>query len=385
MELLKDIPIDSLKLAAWDVRRKPYPQDQFGALKLSIETNGLIYPLSAARMKNGDLLVMAGRHRLKAIKELGWKTVPLLVTYENVEEEKIRNITIQENKSRHGIDDVETGYGILARFEPAGYNKQQTIEGVKAIDNWFAHNTSHKVDWNQLNNWVVQLDKHRGDPTNPLVKDEIFRNLCKSMGISPKYQYQCLQIVTQLEPEILQEAIKAGLNSKKKLLLTHTKIRSHPKLQKQLIRKIKDESADNASVIVRQTINDLETGYIEKEGTSYVYSGKPRDKIEKEPKTEINEKNHESYYLKVMATTHKYLFQMIGKPLAKGEHTYKKESVETSSEHRYKIVKSLTGDVRALTSLHDILELARLVTKNMLEIIDAELDVAVQKNEMNRR
>ena len=63
------------------------------------------------------------------------------------------------------------------------------------------------------------------------VPDEKFIEICRKIAKTPKYQYQLLQIVVDLDPDVLVETQKIGLDTKKKSLLTHTKLRNHPKLQ----------------------------------------------------------------------------------------------------------------------------------------------------------
>jgi len=383
MELIQ-VPVHSIKKSKWDVRRTPYPEEDFENLKISISTNGLIHPIAVVRTENKDLVIVAGRHRLKAIKQLGWKNIPAVVLFNDATEGEIRNLTTQENRQRYGINDIETGYAILARFEPEGYKPEQVIEGVKSIDNWFAHNIGK--GWKELIEELSSSIIKRGPKESPLRNDPKFIKLCRSMAISPKYQYQCLQVILQLDPKILQKATKSGLTTKKKLLLTHTKLREHPKLQEDLITEIKHLDFGPAAIVVRQVINDLETGYIKKDGSSYTYSGKGKDSREKvsdDPNTE--ERTRKSYYLKLMEASHKMTYQLVGRALTKGEYKYTKEIVENGNEYRYQVVKSFNGDIRQLNSLRETLVLMRIAANDMLEIIDSELEVAAKKQEMSSR
>jgi hypothetical protein len=80
----------------------------------------------------------------------------------------------------------------------AGYTKDQTIKGVKSIDNWFSNNTTHKVDWDSfIHNNVMYKDQVRQrEETSPLRYDPKFIEICKDIGFVPKYQYQLMQLVT---------------------------------------------------------------------------------------------------------------------------------------------------------------------------------------------
>jgi len=381
-----EVPIESINPSKWDIRRRPEDPEEFAALKKSIQEDGLFFPLLVARTENGDLVIMAGRRRLKALKELGWKTVPVFVQIEKVSETQLRKITLKENVIRRGLIDTERGYGILAVFEGEGYTPTQTISGIKSIDNWFSHYCKNKTDWPVLHNSVMQ--KGKGPAANVLLYDTKFCKLCEEMDFSPKYQYQLLQIVLQLDPSVLTEAENHGLNTHKKLLLTHSKIRDHPKIQKALIPKIKNLSEKQAEITVRQAASDLETGYLTKDGTSYTYSGKgseARDKIQSNPKKEETGEKKEAYYLKLMEAVDRVTFLLTGRAITKGETTYTKEIVDNNKEHRYKIVKSFDGDIRELNSLHNAMKIAQRAINDILEIIDSELDVSDKKREMSKR
>jgi len=383
-----EVPIESVNPSKWDIRRRPEDPEEFAALKKSIQEDGLFFPLLVARTEQGDLVIMAGRRRLKALKELGWKTVPVFVQIEKVSETQLRKITLKENVIRRGLIDSERGYGILAVFEGEGYTASQTISGIKSIDNWFSQHTNNKTDWKEFHNSVMKVTRQKPSKTSELRRDEKFCKLCEEMDFSPKYQYQLLQIVLQLDPSVLTEAENHGLNTHKKLLLTHSKIRDHPKIQKALIPKIKNLTEKQAEIIVRQAASDLETGYLTRDGTSYTYSGKgseARDKVQSNPKKEETGEKKEAYYLKLMEAVDRVTFLLTGRAITKGETTYTKEIVDNNKEHRYKIVKSFDGDIRELNSLHNAMKIAQRAINDILEIIDSELDISDKKREMSRR
>lgn len=41
-------------------------------------------------------------------------------------------------------------------------------------------------------------------PTNPLRHDPKFIEIRKDIGFEPKYQYQLMQLVTQIQPEVFE-------------------------------------------------------------------------------------------------------------------------------------------------------------------------------------
>jgi hypothetical protein len=208
-------------------------------------------------MSNSDkLTIIAGKRRFKAVKELGWKQIPVIVLLEDATETDIKIIQVTENLQRKELKDVEAGFAVLTSFESAGFiDHNEIIKGVKSIDNWFVQHANHKANWDSfIYNSVVNKkeEKRKREETSELRYDEKFVNICKSISLSPKYQYQLLQVVLQLDPDVLVDAQKIGLSTKKKMLLTHSKLRKHPQLQKDLIKDIATKTDKEAEYKVRQ-------------------------------------------------------------------------------------------------------------------------------------
>jgi hypothetical protein len=75
-------------------------------------------------------------------------------------------------------------------------------------------NIKGKVNWDFLiQNCILYKDqKRKREETSELRYDPKFIEICKSIHRSPKYQYQLMQIVLQLDPDVLAEAHKAELH-----------------------------------------------------------------------------------------------------------------------------------------------------------------------------
>ena len=99
--------------------------------------------------------------------------------------------------------------GILKMYTDGGYTGQQAIQGVKSIDNWFGAHP--KKTWDDLIE-VTSSIKKSGPQVNELRFDPKFIEICKSIGNAPKYQYQMLQIILQIDPDVLIHAQKAELS-----------------------------------------------------------------------------------------------------------------------------------------------------------------------------
>lgn len=207
------MPIESLKLARWDIRREDQEDEMLESLKNSILEHGLFNPLTVVRMSNSQkLIIMAGKRRFNALKELECKQIPVNVVLEDATETDIRVIKVNENLQIDELEDVAKGFGILATYESKGYTDQEkTIQGVKSIDNYLRNNKGKTFDdlleLRELSS--VNSKRGRGRPlVTDLRSDEKFVNICRGIALVPKYQYQLLQIVVQLDPAVLIEAQK---------------------------------------------------------------------------------------------------------------------------------------------------------------------------------
>ena len=357
-----EVPIDSLQLGEWDIRRTTETPEEFGSFKNSIQENGLIYPLTVAKMSNieGDSIVIAGRRRLKVLKALGWKTVPVIVQFKDVTETELRRITLSENLHRKNLADIEKGFGIVAVYEAAGYTSEQAIKGAKSIDNWFGNNK--KRTWDELRNSVPLP----GPETNLLRFDKNFVDVCKSIHNSPKYQYQLMQIVLQLDPDVLATTQKAGLSRQKKLLLTKSQLRNHPSIEKNLIPKLQKVGPKQGEVLVNQKLRERETGYIESSpapaSKEFVYSEKPASEKKKVQKGDTNKilDLPTTIELDIVNESNKLIHLLTGRAITKGERGYSEEIINKNKERMYKIAKSLNKDIRFIEGLEESLGILEL-------------------------
>lgn len=94
--------------------------------------------------KTNKLIIIAGRRRFRAVKVLGWKTVRVLIPFQDITKTELLTITLIENLHRKDLTDVEKGFGIVAVYEAAGYTGEQAIYGAKAIDNYYGKNPDAK-------------------------------------------------------------------------------------------------------------------------------------------------------------------------------------------------------------------------------------------------
>jgi ParB/RepB/Spo0J family partition protein len=375
-----------LKLARWDIRREDEDPESFESFKNSITEHGLFNPLTVARMSNSDkFTIMAGKRRFKAVKELGWKQIPVNVLLEDATETDIRIIKINENLQRDELKDLESSFAILAAYETAGYTDQQAIYGTKKIDNMVTNlrnGSTYDERWDEIQTKLANSKSIKG---GILDIDENFVNICRSIALQPKYQYQLLQIVVQLDPDVLVEAQKIGLTKKKKMLLTHSKLKGHPQLQKDLIKDIATKTDKEAAHTVRQKVTDLETGYIKKVGNQYWINGVPtRDKIPKSEKKQKEDVDKPASDFKIVKASHELIRILLGgRALTHGEYEYNKNIIDKNTEAMYKIVKSC--NVRQLISIEQALGITEYTIKEMLKIVGSELNIKQEKEKLTSK
>ena len=192
-----DVPIEKLKLARWDIRKEAEDdedQEEIESLKQSISDHGLFNPLSVVRTRDSDkYTVSGGRRRFRALKELGWKQIPVNVIVEDATETDIKVIAVNENLQRKELKDVEKGFGILSVFESNGYTGVQAIQGTKSMDNYFSkHRQAKGLDERNLVPLIQETVNRRHESArNNFVPDEKFIGVVRSIAKTPKYQYQC--------------------------------------------------------------------------------------------------------------------------------------------------------------------------------------------------
>ena len=213
--------------------------------------------------------------------------------------------------------------------------------------------------------------KKRGKKINPALLDKNFVKTCKMVAYSPKYQYQILQETRDIPKKVLKKASDLGLSGQKTRLLTHTKLREHPKVQQKLVSDLaKKQSTDVARDKIYQTISDLQTGALKKEGQSYVRHDSLRQNVSKETKeANLSEATKAS---RIRAECKKLIQTTTNETLPKSEIRYEKEHVHKGRDYQVNIVKLI--DESELTQLEANLQIAKYAIDQLLNLIEREFD-----------
>lgn len=371
-EDIMNIAISNITIAEWDARTEPEDKTELEELANSVKQHGFINPLTAIKIGN-KYRILAGRRRLAAAKMIGLKTVPVYVNPHVVNE---KTISLLENTQRKNLTETEKGLGYMAVFQSEGFTDNDEVrKALKAIHNW---RQRHKDEPETM---IVSSSKHDPNEKNPFLKDEKFMAIFKTIGQSANYLYQQYQIITQLKPEILKHADKAELSTEQKIMLTTRPLRDHPRIQENLINEIKNDlPKKRVHERVQQVAKDLETGYLtqNERGAYYYNTGGPRELIKDADK--ILEPLNIAH-LDITNAVNTFLHRMTNHKLAKGEFEYTDKHLEATRAYRIEVVKALED--RALISMEQQMKHIKLVTQELLRLIDQELETRTMKEKIS--
>lgn len=109
---LREIPISEIKPNHYQPR-KDFSTEELEELADSIRTAGLLQPI-AVRNVNGGYELVAGERRLRAVKSLGWPTIPAIVR--DYDDRTMLTLALIENLQRADLNPIEEaeGYARLA-------------------------------------------------------------------------------------------------------------------------------------------------------------------------------------------------------------------------------------------------------------------------------
>ncbi len=97
-------------------------------LKHSISENGVITPITVRPFNNGYQLI-AGERRLRAVQELGLKTIPAFVL-EVHSDEQMLELSLVENIQRENLNPIEEALGYQRLIEECRLTQEQVAQKV---------------------------------------------------------------------------------------------------------------------------------------------------------------------------------------------------------------------------------------------------------------
>lgn len=372
-------PISDIIEPDWDIRNSHEDEAGIVALANSIKKDGFINPITCIKFGK-KYKIIAGRRRFKAAKMIGLKEIPIYVKNDIDAEVDSRRVALIENCHRKDMVGSERAHGFFEVYKMAGYTKEQVIKGVKSIDNWFNDNNKNKTDWDLFTHKSFMGDKN--PRASQLLYDKQFVEICKDIGFAPKYQYQLMQLVVQLKPEVLKDAENQGLAIDHQILLTTRPLRDHPIIQKELIHEIKNDlPRKSVHSRVKQVAKDLETGYLKLEGNHYVKGDSKNREIVKGGDKVLEP--IQVAHMDITKSINEFLFRVTNRSITHGEFEYSKKIIDNTKDYRLSVIK--VADKRTLQNFEKDLMLVADVVLEVLELIKQESDSRDMKKDMEMK
>lgn len=117
------------------IERNPYQprtvfqQDALNELKQSILSNGLLQPITVRPMDDDTYQLISGERRLRAYREIGYKTIPALIKHVTSEETMLA-LALIENIQRERLNSIEVGLAYKRLMEECSLTQEQIAEKV---------------------------------------------------------------------------------------------------------------------------------------------------------------------------------------------------------------------------------------------------------------
>ncbi len=103
--LVKKIPVDKIVSNPFQPREN-FSTQQIQELADSIAVSGLLQPIVVRRLRDRDKFeLIAGERRWRAVKSLGWKTIPALV--KEISDKEMALLALVENVQREDLSPIE--------------------------------------------------------------------------------------------------------------------------------------------------------------------------------------------------------------------------------------------------------------------------------------
>ncbi len=107
--------------------RQTFEREPLEALKLSISREGLLQPIAVISDGQGAFVIAAGERRYRAVKELGWKTVPARIV-----DGSLHDLAIMENMIREDLNPMERAIAMQNYLDEHNCSRKKlaTILGI---------------------------------------------------------------------------------------------------------------------------------------------------------------------------------------------------------------------------------------------------------------
>lgn len=123
---LREIPVERVDGSPYQPRRDFRPEE-LRELSESIRSAGLLQPISV-REKDGRYELIAGERRLRAVRQLGWTSVPAIVR--EYDDRAALTLALVENLQREDLNPVEEAEGYARLSAEFGLTQNEIAELV---------------------------------------------------------------------------------------------------------------------------------------------------------------------------------------------------------------------------------------------------------------
>jgi ParB family chromosome partitioning protein len=124
----KSIPVSQIVPNPFQPR-KDFRPEELSELQESLNTSGLLQPITVRRRPGRDgFELIAGERRLRAASKLGWKEIPAII--KEIDDRTILTLALIENLQRTDLNPVEEGEGYYKLSHDFGMTQQQIAETV---------------------------------------------------------------------------------------------------------------------------------------------------------------------------------------------------------------------------------------------------------------
>lgn len=147
--------------------RQTFNDEELKELELSLETNGLLQPITvrtAINRKGYELI--AGERRLRAATSLGWKEIPSIV--KDLNDQEVLTMALVENLQRSDLDPIEEAEGYERLIEKFGHT-QQAVAGMVGKNRSTVANTIRILQLPQEVKQLLQQRKLTAGQARPLL------------------------------------------------------------------------------------------------------------------------------------------------------------------------------------------------------------------------
>lgn len=100
---VKQLPLDQIVPSPFQPRTV-FDEERIDELLQTIKTHGVIQPI-VVRVRDGIYEIIAGERRFRAVKKLGWETIPAIIRDFN--DSQAASIALIENLQREGLTAIE--------------------------------------------------------------------------------------------------------------------------------------------------------------------------------------------------------------------------------------------------------------------------------------